>query len=102
MKALRIFYGKEGSVVWTHGLEGEGDWPYDATIQDGDTQVIETTDSATITGFMASDTNKVIDGKLVIGEPRKPVEPVPQRNLYAEVDTLKAKVAALEAAKGVV
>ena len=57
---------------------------------------IEVTDQLTISAFVASDSNTVVNGKLVTGTPRPIVIPEPPRDLAKEVDELKDMVKELE------
>ena len=119
-KKLRVFYRKSDSqIVWNSSLEGKGVFPravgeelemlpeikIGATLTSEGTPLggkpedyscIEVTDQPTISAFVASDSNTVVKGKLVTGQPRPIVVPEPPRDLAAEIDKLKAKVADLE------
>lgn len=93
MKALRLYYNKDGQIIWLSGLEGTGDFP--RTIGEEfaqlplDTDCIVITDQATIDAVLISDTNLIQDGKLIVGEPRPVPSVVPSRDLAAEIDALK-------------
>ncbi len=81
-KAIRIFYKKAtGGIVWTHSLVGRGE--FSSTVKEdldslssfiggvsSSYACIEETDRIRILGIRASDSNKVVDGKVVIGNPR--------------------------------
>lgn len=99
MKALRIFYNDTGQIIWTHGLEGSGQYP---TSQDEDlkelpqgTKCLEIKNVMTIEAFMASDNNRVVavagDGTLVVGSSH-PVSVKP----LSKFQQLELRVAALE------
>lgn len=118
MRNLRVFYRKsDNELVWyheTHSPEGvkavcpstieqdladlpnkmpDGENPLGGSSSDyGSIEVKE----ADIDAYLASDANKVVAGKLLIGEPRPEPEPIselPPRDLLAE---LEARVKALE------
>lgn len=118
-KAVRVFYRKsDNQVIWTHELKvlkgSSGKFP--TTIKDDLNEIplkmpdgitplggvpddygcIEVTESTAAKGFLSSDNNKVADGKLVIGTPRITPIPVPPRDLVAEIDKLKERIAKLE------
>lgn len=114
-KALRVFYRKsDNKIVWTHELRGTGEFPttveidlsqIPGTMPDGKTplrgviddyECIEELDSQKASAFLASDTNAVVNGKLIIGNPRSIIIPQSSRNLAAEIDELKAKIKKLE------
>ncbi len=97
---LRAFYRKSDSkIVWTSSLEGTGKFP--RTVQEeltalpdikiGATRTsvgtslggvpenflcLEVTDALIIVAFIASDTNTIVGGELVVGMPR-PLSPPP-------------------------
>lgn len=103
MKALRIFY-KESKSIWTHGLEGSGEFPteIDEDLEElpSGTKCLTITEEDEITAFMASDANKIVDDRLIIGEPRpEPTEipPEPVRDPLLEIDGLKANYDNLKA-----
>ncbi len=121
MKAVRVFYKKSNSqIVWSSSLEGDGVFPktieeelnalpsvkidalfptFEGTPLGGipkDYACIEVADQPIISAFMASDSNTVVKGKLVTGIARPIVIPPPPRDLIAEIDTLKTKVAEIE------
>lgn len=120
IKALRVFYKKlDLQIVWNSSLEGDGVFPrtveeeleklpeikIGATLtsegiplsgKPEDYACIEVTDQPTICAFVASDSNAVVDGKLITGTPRPIIEPIPVRDLAKEIDELKLKVAELE------
>ncbi len=92
MEELRIFY-KDNQIIWTYGLEGNGVFP--TTIEEDlqelpeGTACITLTEQAEIDAFMASDDNTILDGALIIGEPRdEPPPPDPPRDLAAEIDAI--------------
>lgn len=114
-KAIRVFYRKaDNEIVWYHELRGAGEFlttigedlgEIPSKMPDGETPLggipedyacVEESDTQRTDKFLASDDNKVVDGKLVIGTPRPVVEPTPARDLAAEIDELKAKVEKLE------
>ena len=106
IKAIRVFYRKSDSlIVWQHGLSGTGEFP--TTIENSleelaikfggvpsDYACIEITDSQTISGFSASDTNTIVNGILVIGTPRPPSIPsaddLPQSNVAVILKSVSA------------
>lgn len=119
-KTVRVFYRKlDNQIVWSSSLEGDGVFPI--TVEDEleklpaikigttltfegvplggkpeDYSCIEVTDQPTISAFLASDNNTMIEGKLATGAPRLIVESQPVRDFAKEIDELKAKVAELE------
>ena len=100
MKKLRIFYDESGQVIYTHGLEGPGKFPEtkseDLLNYPKGTKCIEKVSESIIESFMASDDNKVENGKLIVGIPR-PFIPIPEpRDLQAELDALKSEVEELK------
>lgn len=116
IKAIRVFYRKaDGEVVWTFSLEApeekldpkfqttieqnlaelptRGLTGYDNKPIDGvpeDYACITETDPDRIAGFNASDSNRVVDGELVIGEPRPPAPgPIPPLSTHlARLDNI--------------
>lgn len=117
-QALRIFYRKSDErIVWSHETrspegvkvvcpstieEDLSDIP--SKIPDGETPLggmpsdygcIEVKE-ANIDAFFASDSNKVVKGKLKIGnlrpEPEPEPEPEPARDPLAEIDKIKARL----------
>lgn len=124
-KAIRVFYRKsDGKIVWTHELRGIGEFPttieqdlaeildkvtsreiaYDGTIisetklggKVEDYACIEEQNPQRASDALTSDENQIINGKLIIGAKRIISEPTPPRNLFTELDTLKARIEKLE------
>ena len=116
IKAVRVFYRKlDSKIVWAHTLMEPGEFPttieqdlaelpnvvisqeLDANLNvisetklggsSKDYACIEVTEKAS--DFLASDTNTIVDGALVIGLPRVIPVPIPPRNLAAEIDEIK-------------
>lgn len=114
-KALRVFYGKsDNKIVWTYELRGTGKFPTTISkdlakipgkMPDGETSLggkpqdyacIKVMDAQRAIAFLKSDENKIVDGKVVIGAKRITPEPIPARDLTAEIDTLEARLRILE------
>ncbi len=101
MKALRLYYDQQGIIIYTIGLEGPGKFPKTVKKElaelPANTQMLKLTDGQTIIDYLKSEGSSVEAGKLILGkEIEKPPLP-PQRDVYAELDALKAAVIALEA-----
>lgn len=100
MGALRVFYRKsDNQIVWYHETRSPGETPAicPTTIEDdlvdipgkkpdgelplggnsSDNGCVEVKE-ADIDSYFASDTNKVVDGKLKIGKPRPKPKPKPE------------------------
>lgn len=103
-KAVRAFYRKaDNEIVWTHELKGTGEFPL--LIEDNLSEIpnkmpdgemplggvpedyacIEETDPQRASDFLASDDNKVVDGKLVIGAPRPEIPPEPPHSTHISI-----------------
>lgn len=99
MKALRIFYKNDGSIVGNCGLEGPGSFPYpidqELTKYNAD-KCLEIVDQDTIRNFLISGGGYIEEDTLVLGERIEPLELVPARNLPVEVDDLTTRVVNLE------
>ncbi len=114
-KAVRVFYRKsDNQIVWQYELRGPGEFPItvkDSLIEipnkmpDGETQLggewqeyacIEELDSEKAVAFLASNENQIINDQLIIGTPRIIPEPIPPRDLEAELDENKAELDALK------
>lgn len=100
MKALRIFYNKDGNVIWTSSLEGSGVFPQSVSDElksheDG-TQCLEIDDMDIINAFMQSDTNVIIDDKLIIGKSREPImPPINYKTQFASAKTEAEQIAVM-------
>ncbi len=113
-KSIRVFYRKsDGEVVWSHELRGTGKFPTSVASDlagisgqmpdgltplggfPGDYACIEVDDTVVIEGFLASDSNKAVDGKLVTGTPRPVLPAVKPRDLAAELDAVAKRLSAL-------
>lgn len=96
MKELRVFYNRNNEIVWTHGLEGSGVFPtaIEADLKEFSepVKVITLKDPAKIDAFNASDKNKVVSDKVIIGAPTPLKEPEPDRDILAEHDELVSKL----------
>ena len=62
MKALRIYYDKDGEIIWTSGLSGPGDFPRTLPeelrgLPDG-TNYLEVDDEVTIDQFQKASGNQ--------------------------------------------
>jgi len=123
MKTLRVFYRKSDSeIVWNSSLEGSG--VFSRTVEEElemlpstkvgttlisegtplgakpeDYSCIEVTDQSLISAFMDSDSNTLVNGKLVTGTARPTPEPTPLRDLAKEIDGLDARISNIEATK---
>lgn len=102
MKALRIFY-KDEQIIWTHGLEGSGEFP--TTIQEDltehpiGTHWIEVQNSLDIARFMSSDDNRILEGNLIIGEPRPIIDTPSRPPIQEQIDQVTTRLEALETEK---
>ena len=102
VKAVRVFYQKaDNEIVWRHTLTGTGEFANTKeedlagipdTMPNGETPLggvpedyacIEVTDQTTISAFMASDSNTVVNGELITGTPRPIVIPVESPDVIA-------------------
>lgn len=109
-QALRVFFRKSDSqIVWTHQVtdfadrqpvpfpttveEDLAEIPYKIPVLDSpplggsaqDYACIEVQDTQKVEAYLASDTNRIVDGALVIGEPRLPPPPDPDYARACEI-----------------
>lgn len=95
---MRIFH-KNGQVVGQSSLMGDGEFPLsveEELKEHPGCECLEIDDPAVIEAFNASDSNTVIDGKLVTGDPRPQTLPVIPRDPLAEIDNLEKRISVLE------
>ncbi len=95
MKALRLYYDEQGVIIYTIGLEGPGVFPRTTQKEKRDlpigTRVLTLSDELVIADCLKREGNSIKAGKLILGEVAASAPPLlPKRDLYAEIDELKA------------
>jgi len=100
MKAIRIFYNQAGEILGNCGLEGPGDFPYPVAKMiekyPANIRCLEIQDNSIIDRFLTAEGNRIENDSLQLGTPITSPPLPPMRDIFTELDGLKADVEKLK------